>query len=148
MKILGVLIPAVAATLVAPAPSAHAASLCAGSRIEHIPIGQATAPVGYLDVFFDAATGNNCAVTMSTGALDGQAKYMYVELVRCKETDPATFCTFDQVAEDGGSYKNYAGPVSVYAPSNCIFAFGEIHVGPVKLTADTGRATGKMASHC
>ncbi|MDQ1294488.1 MAG: hypothetical protein QG608_2371 [Actinomycetota bacterium] len=83
-----------------------------------------TVLLAYLDVYFDAATGDNCAITTTTGPVTGKAAWIIVELAKCKETKPGTTCTVltkDRDPNSGtGNFHTYAGPVTVNAPKNCI----------------------------
>jgi hypothetical protein len=118
-----------------------AASSCSGSRIEHIAMGPPT--YGYLDIYFDSSTGNNCAMAVASGAASGHASFIEVCLARCKQTSPGATCTPDEEECDAGPYHFFAGPVFVHAPGQCISAFGELTFNGVTVSAAL-----PGASHC
>lgn len=126
------------------APSwAAAGSRCPGRRIEHIPVKSGSRTLGFLDIFFDSVTGNNCAMTVATGNVSGHATFINVCLFRCKQTSPGPTCTFDAVQCDSGAFHFFAGPVSVHAPRRCISAFGDI---TFRGATGSGKLSG--AKHC
>lgn len=147
------------AVVVSPAP-AHAAG-CSGTLIEHVKMyGNNGGPYGslfaHLDVYYNSSTGDNCARVNSYGSYWGYSKKMGVEIDKCYQTVESAEC--DTVAHDddphdgaevqgGATYLYYAGPVSVHAPNNCIFAFGIVIIGN-STAVGTTRRNGHDARHC
>jgi hypothetical protein len=121
----------------------RAGSSCPGTRIEHIPLKPGSPALGFLDVYFDSATGNNCALTVSAGSAAGKASSIDVCLIRCKETSPGPICTFDGESCDSGPFHSFAGPVFEHAPGHCISAFGDLQFGNTFVSAELSGAT-----HC
>lgn len=140
----------------APAGAAAAAG-CSGSLIVHEPITNGDNSVGgkpgkttlaWLDVYYSAATGVNCAKTVHAASTYGKARYTYVDIIRCTQTTPGPRCTPAVTRTDGNVYKYYAGPVSVSAPHNCIQAFGLIEIQTWRGPIDYNTITRPGASHC
>jgi hypothetical protein len=96
--------------LVATAGTAEAASPCPGTHLGNWPITG-----GYISVYYNAATGRNCALTYTN--TPGVRQYIYVSI--SKWSGGAR-------DEDEGMFKYYAGPVSVYAPGQCIGIEGRV----------------------
>lgn len=117
---------------------------CSGTRIEHIPVKYGSSTYGYLDVYYNSATGKNCAMTRATGAAYGNASYIDVYLARCTQSSPGSTCTVDSSVADPGPFHYYAGPVSLSAANRCIFADGFIIYNGKAAYARTYPA----ASHC
>lgn len=117
---------------------------CSGTRIEHIPVKYGSSTYGYLDVYYNSATGKNCAMTRTTGAAYGNASYIDVYLARCTQTSSGSTCTVDSSVTDSGAFRYYAGPVSLSAANRCIFADGFIIYNGKAAYARTYPA----ASHC
>lgn len=118
--------------LLGGAPGTAQAAGCSGTLIEHRAIrGDKTGTLfGYLDVYYDASTGRNCARTVSSSRTWGAAKRMFVGLYKCEQTSPGR-CSVVARAEDQpgytyGWYRYYAGPVSLRAQDHCIAARGDI----------------------
>ena len=124
-----------AITLASTSP-AQASGNCPGRLIEHKAL---TSGLGWLDVYYDAATGRNCARTVSSAATWGVQKWMIVDLVRCTSTKPTQPCGDYDDVYDHGSYRFYAGPVSIAARGRCIAAFGFIGTGTRRGRAQIGR---------
>jgi hypothetical protein len=113
-----------AATVTPNTDTTHCASL--GTNIETEAL---TTPngftLGYLKIYYNSANGYNCAETVSSSATYGKQKYMYVQLMVCKETSPSNTCTPISYNPpyndyDMASYYYYAGPVGVYGAGHCI----------------------------
>jgi hypothetical protein len=122
---------------------AAAASSCPGNQIEHIPVMSGSTTFGFLDIYFDSSTGNNCAMTTATGSASGHATFIDVCLFRCKQTSQGSACTVEVARCDPGAFHFFAGPVSVHAPGQCISAFGDITFNGV-----TGSGALRGATHC
>ncbi len=143
---------------------ASPADKCSGAMIEHISIYNRSDDwpgrplLGYLDVYYDAGTGYNCARTVTGGRYWGKAAEIGVWLTRCKEISPGPTCIEGLTREQGGQYHYYAGPVRVHAPHNCIYAMGYIGIGRNtdlghiifghRSTSTSGNYWDPDASHC
>src|SRR5262245_44164053 len=140
--------------------SPAAAAGCSGTLIEHLPMyGDQGCPHGslfaHLDVYY-SSTGVNCARVNSYGSYWGYSKRMGVQIEKCRETVPSANCTmiaYDDDPQDGWEvqggawYSYYAGPVSVSAPNNCIWAVGIVVIGTSRAVATTTK-NGNEARHC
>lgn len=109
--------------------AANAVTVCSGTQIYSKYATYNGTNVGLLRVFYNASTGNNCAQFEHVGPSVGQTRYTSVVLQRCSQTNPGNGCTVTAQQSDAGQYSSYAGPVSVYAPGNCVQAAGEIYWG-------------------
>ncbi|MFE5485709.1 hypothetical protein [Streptomyces sp. NPDC056527] len=135
-----------AAFLVIGAPTASAGGYgCAGSQIATYPVKYGSTTYGNIHVYYDASTGNNCAVNVATTAGGyGKDKYMQVDISRCSETSPSATCHVeDQDYEGYYPFKYYAGPVVIYANNKCINVSAEI-----KYNGNTATGTNYGADHC
>ncbi|HET9172007.1 MAG TPA: hypothetical protein VFN97_21420 [Actinospica sp.] len=118
-------VAALGAMLVA-APEASATSSggsCVGSLISASPIiedqgNNVGSTLGYLNVYWDGSTGENCAILNSASSDWGQTKWMAVQLF--EKGNPSNSQT------DANYYKYYAGPISVPGAGRCIYADGTI----------------------
>ncbi|HEV2637797.1 MAG TPA: hypothetical protein VGX23_21770 [Actinocrinis sp.] len=127
-----------AATIsLAAAPSAQAtqtSSSCVGTLVQDTPlIGQSSGKtLGYAELYWDASTGQNCAMTESSSATWGVPKYMGVWLTRCLTDTPSStvVCAPEDSntpkAYNDGTFSYYAGPVSVPGAGHCVAFMGEI----------------------
>ncbi|HET9173135.1 MAG TPA: hypothetical protein VFN97_27150 [Actinospica sp.] len=143
---------AVGGISVAAAPSASAtqtSSSCVGTLVQDTPlIGQSSGrTLGYAELYWDASTGQNCAMTVSSSLDWGTPKYMGVWLARCVTDNPANDCDPETVStpkayQDSPSFSYYAGPVSVPGAGYCISYMGEIVFNNDEAVYDS------PASHC
>jgi hypothetical protein len=122
----------VSAVAVLLVPGAGAAGRCGGKLIFHQPIKDAAhRTVAELDVYWNAATKRNCAMTRHSGRTWGKKRYTRVTLYRCRKgIKRGEQCWSDRPREQAGRFAYYAGPVSVEAAHRCIVAFGAIDPGP------------------
>jgi hypothetical protein len=99
-----------AGVLVATGGAAQAASPCPGKLLNNLQITG-----GYISVYYNAATGRNCALTYTNHP--GVAQEIWVKIG-----------LWDSSTEysDHGNYKYYAGPVSVAAAGKCIWVGGSV----------------------
>lgn len=110
--------------IAAPAASATSSGgSCVGQLISSSNVvedqGNSVGTVlGYLNVYWDSSTGQNCAVLNSASSDWGQTKWMSVDLYEAG--NPYN----DQ--SDNNYYKYYAGPVSVPGAGRCIYADANI----------------------
>ncbi|MCD9030357.1 hypothetical protein LDO32_01220 [Luteimonas sp. Y-2-2-4F] len=123
-----------AAGLFAGLPFAVAAQECDGQLIDTRTVATPEGTrVGELQLYYDGATGRNCARTVKGGPAWGSQTTTAVSLGVCSNredracnhpqmgpSDPALFKT------DVGVYGYHAGPVSVPAQGRCIRAAGYI----------------------
>lgn len=139
------------------APAQGATGPCPGSRIEHVPVKVGTTVLSYLNVYYDASTGKNCARNDKTGVMAGSPSYTYVLLQRCSQTVQGSSCTVTAEQEDPALgdwdtwYVSYSGPVFVSAANHCIHAMAASSdswfQGPPSRTPYFG-STSPYASHC
>jgi hypothetical protein len=129
---IAVAFAAVVASLTAPDADA-AASTCAGNLIFSKPIRDADkTKIGELNVYWDAATKKNCAVTMHAGRTWDKKLHTRVWLQRCaKGVKAGQFCKAGDRDKrpnvvDDGDYRFRAGPVSLRAAGRCILVQGGI----------------------
>ncbi|WP_269855371.1 hypothetical protein [Streptomyces sp. RPT161] len=108
------------------APQASAASYgCSGTQIDSYPVttnGGTQYATIYL--YYDSATGTNCAVTVATSAGGyGTAEPTMAYITRCSGTTISS-CQNQVNSFDQGNYQYYAGPVSINAAGYCIMVTG------------------------
>lgn len=85
---------------------------------------------GYLNIYYNPASGYNCARLDSYGSYYGKRKQMSVTLHTCKNKTSDYFsCKPIQVVTDDGYYTKYAGPVKLYGKGHCIAASAVIDAG-------------------
>ncbi|MFN8096829.1 MAG: hypothetical protein U0Q21_00855 [Dermatophilaceae bacterium] len=104
-------------------------STCSGSLIQLSPIKYGTTTIGELAVYYNSATGRNCARTNHSGVTWGKRLPTDATLWECKETRPGQLCTKIAQSNDRDYYSYYAGPVSVPGAGHCIVAYGGIYYG-------------------
>lgn len=117
---------------------------CAGSEIDTYNVETSVGAVwGVIHLYYDATTGDNCAVNVKTteGGY-GTSSYTTVELDSCSQTSPSSFCSPSSEHYDHGDYTEYAGPVSVHAPGVCIGIIASVDQGDTTALYSTG------AVHC
>jgi hypothetical protein len=102
--------------LVGATASPAAAATCSGSHL-----GNWSITGGYISVYYNSSTGYNCAMTYTNKP--GVSQHI---LVGISVTNAATSKV------DSGTYKYYAGPVSVYARGKCIDFWGQVGNGSVE----------------
>ncbi|WP_225850067.1 hypothetical protein [Streptomyces sp. HPF1205] len=107
--------------VLAPAASASGYG-CSGSEIGSYPVTTSGGTnYGTIHIYYDSSTGNNCAVAVGSSAVSGKSDiYMSVTVFKCAETSISPTCTYVSSDIDHDYYYYYAGPVTMYAPSNCI----------------------------
>lgn len=113
-------------TETAAASELHACSGTLISRTTMYPNGSSTA-IAELLIYWQSSTGRNCAVVNHVGASYGVSAPTSVSIERCAETRDVGRCSNATARSgDSGSFKYFAGPVSVYSPTNCVVARGSI----------------------
>jgi hypothetical protein len=107
-----------------------AATTCAGNLIFNTPLKDGKGRrVGELDIYWDAATKSNCAITKHGGRTWGKTLRTTITLWRCKKGVKAGqdcgALIQDSVKQDG-DYAYQAGPVTLKTGHRCIFAIGDV----------------------
>ncbi|MDI5969299.1 hypothetical protein POF50_008060 [Streptomyces sp. SL13] len=117
---------ATAPKVVAPATSYG----CAGSQIDTYNVKLSSGAVwGVVHLYYDAATRDNCAVNVKTTAGGyGTSTWTTVDLSSSSSGQHS----------DDGYYTEYAGPVSVYAPSECVAITASVGSGTSVAKLNTG----------
>jgi hypothetical protein len=100
-----------AGVLAATAGPAAAASTCGGRLL-----GNHQIPGGYISVYYESSTGDNCAMTYTNHP--GQPQHIEVGIGKV-----------NALHRDSGTYSYYAGPVYVHAPGECIYFEGRVGTG-------------------
>ena len=119
----------VIAALTSSAPATAASGNCAGKLIE-----SRNMKVGELDVYYNKASGKNCARMNHAGSTWGKKLTTRVWIGICSEKKPGgTVCHYD-ASTDGvqkGKFRYFAGPVStkVSAAGHCIASSGYLWIG-------------------
>ena len=99
--------------------------------------------IGELDIYYNSATGYNCAYTQGLGQARGTSTVKSVTIFSCKETTPGDTCNHTSKMEDTGDYLYYAGPVGVSAKGHCIAV-----IGMVAWKGENHAVWTRNASHC
>lgn len=119
---------------------------CPGELLGTFPIAARSGEkYGELKIYYDASTARNCARAEALGSVAGQASGITVNLARCSETAGAPDCTrevtlSDPSEEHPGSYRSYAGPISIDAMDQCIYASASLLYDGQCARASTGGA--------
>jgi hypothetical protein len=114
--------------------SAEAATgRCAGTLVESRNLVVNKKKVGELAVYYNRATGKNCARMNHAGSTWGKKLMTRVWVGICSETEPNDeVCHYDPATDgvDKGEYRYYAGPAStkVSAAGRCIAASGYLWI--------------------
>lgn len=120
------------ACAVAAAPAASAGSYgCAGNYVGQNAIKTSGGAVwGYVDVYWNASTGKNCAVAVANSAgYYGTKTYKELFLYECA-TDTAGYsggCVPIAQQYQGDEFYDYAGPLSVPGTGHCISVIADLH---------------------
>lgn len=136
---------------VPPSPGTGAATYgCSGGLVGSYPVRTSAGVVfGYFYIWYDNASGKNCAATIKTSNSGyGSKSAVSASISRCSNTAAAASCTkvAGTTSTDSGSFTMYAGPVKVAAVKTCITGYGSITWGGV--TATTSGSLGNRAVHC
>jgi hypothetical protein len=147
----GLVVLAIAAALAITAspPAVAASGSCAGSLIESRNLNVGGKKAGELDVYYNGATGKNCARMNHAGSTWGKKLTTRVWIGICSETTPGNkTCHYNAStdAADRGSYSYYAGPATtqVSARGKCIAASGYLWINGKRYAASTNPWVG----HC
>src|SRR5262245_60513854 len=132
--------------------SAGAASgNCPGTLIESRPLVVDEKKVGELDVFYNSATGKNCARMNHAGRTWGKRLKTRVWIGICSERRPGgNVCHYNTRTDavQKGRFKYYAGPVTtkVSARGHCIAASGYLWINGKRHTVGTQPWVGHCGS--
>ena len=123
---------------------------CVGTLVQDTPISDDSGKVlGYVEIYWDGSTGQNCAMLMSSSADWGVSKMMEIHMVECESDtpQPAADCRAvpGQNPTDDGNYY-YAGPISVNGAGHCIYVQG--YVGVPTILGDYAGYGPTVTSHC
>ncbi|WP_052390593.1 serine/threonine-protein kinase [Streptomyces sp. NRRL B-24484] len=137
-------------TKVPPSPATSAGTYgCSGGLTDSYPVTTASGVVfGYFYVWFDAASGKNCAATIKTvNSGYGTASAVSASISKCTQTTAAASCSkvAGTTVTDQGSFAKFAGPVRVAAVKTCINGSGSITWAGQTATT---RSLGNRAVHC
>lgn len=149
-KIAAVAAAALAVTGVVPvatAPHAAAATGCSGKLIESRSLKVGKTIVGSMAIYYNAATGVNCAKTNHGGVTWNKKAYTLIEIYSCRNRTPGRNCDMDKHAINSGNFKQYAGPVSVNAKGRCIAVHANIW-WKGDATAYSGGYRSLITTHC
>lgn len=128
MVIAAMSIGIIGSTGIASADSAMVAGAygCAGGEIDTYNVKTSGGSVyGQIHLYYDSATGKNCAVTVKNAAGGaGVATRTEVYIMPCDTNNP---CRGSKWVQDVGNYTSYAGPVSIAAQNKCLFIDGYIY---------------------
>ena len=116
------------------AAATQTSTSCVGTLVQDTPLigEQSGKTLGYAELYWDASTGQNCAMTVSSSATWGIPKDMGVWLTRCLTDTPSseTVCAPENSNTpskyDDNTYSYYAGPVSIPGAGYCVTFMGEI----------------------
>ena len=142
----------IAAFALTGSPPADAASgQCAGSLIESRNLNVGGKKVGELNVYYNRATGRNCARMNHAGDTWGKKLTTRVWIGICSETKPSNgTCHYDTTTDavDKGNYAYYAGPVTTKASAagKCIAASGYLWIGGTRYAVGTDPWVGHCGS--
>lgn len=97
---------------------------CSGALVEYAPLAEYNGQrIGAIELYYDAATGNNCARLMHGGWLWGVSAYTSLYLHICDAN--GRNC---RSIHDNGDYRYYAGPLTAYGRNRCVSASGAIAI--------------------
>ena len=117
---------------VAAAPAAQAtqtSTSCVGTLVSSEPFSYVSNQIfAWQNVYWDASTGENCALLQSGNMDWGVAKPMSITIYTCatdtgpsgKGDDLCAELAGTRPANDSGSYAYYAGPVSASGAGHCV----------------------------
>jgi hypothetical protein len=124
-------LPEVCGEKMAPG-GAPAGERCSGALLGTFPIeSEDGEKYGELKIYYDVSSDENCASAHAIGAVYGHASEIKVHLSRCSETAGSPVCTrevtlSDPSLEHFALYHSYAGPISIDAKDQCVYASASI----------------------
>ncbi|MGC0318092.1 hypothetical protein [Kitasatospora acidiphila] len=118
---------------------------CSGNEVSGSPyaVPATGTAFSYVHLFWDASTGQNCAVNVKAGSLYGVSTYTGITLIECSQTVGGGACTAIDENDDWKNYSYYAGPVHVSAAGQCIGIVAE-----TENTANVSALWQSPAFHC
>ncbi len=130
-------------------PAVAAGGSCSGKLIELRKMVVNKKTVGELAVYYNSASGRNCARFNHVGWTRGKSMLTRVWVGICSERTPgAKTCHYDTATDavDKGMYSYYAGPVTTKrsAAGRCIAASGYLWINGKRHTVGTNPWVG----HC
>jgi hypothetical protein len=130
-------------------PAGAASGSCAGSLIESRNLNVGGKKVGELNVYYNRATGKNCARMNHAGSTWGKSLKTRAWIGICSERTPGNkTCHYDPSTDavDQGTYRYYAGPVTTKASASgrCIAASGYLWINGTRYAVGTNPWVG----HC
>jgi hypothetical protein len=139
--LLGLAVIAIAA-LTGSAPASARSGKCAGHLIEKRNLNVHGKKVGELAVYYNRATGKNCARMNHARSTWGKRLKTRAWIGICSERHPgASVCHYNPRTDavDKGRYRFYAGPVTtkVSAAGRCIAASGYLWIHGVRYAVGT-----------
>jgi hypothetical protein len=143
-------IAAAGVTMTGTAPAGAAAG-CAGSLIESQSLKVGGKKVGELNVYYNSATGKNCAKMNHSGSTWGKKLKTRVWVGICSERKPSNgTCHYDTGSDavDVGDYRYFAGPATTKksAKGRCIAASGYLWIGGKRYSDGTNPWVGHCGS--
>ena len=138
---------------VAPMASATQTSTgCVGTLVQDTGISNSAGTVvAYVEIYWDASTGQNCAMLVSSSATWGISKYMDIHMIECESDTPqrAYDCVVvpGQNPDNGGDFSYYAGPISVNGAGHCIYVEAQVGLMEIPGPYDAGYGP-DYTSHC
>jgi hypothetical protein len=126
---------------------------CSGTEIDTYPNKTSSGAIwGYIHLYYDSATGNNCAVNVANSAgYYGTPTYKGITMSRCVAGSVAgKGCSTDLRRDDPAFgdnktlYSYYAGPVSFNAAGRCILLSGVL----LNPNATNAASVSTGAVHC
>jgi len=143
------LLLAAAAAVIGAAPASAVVAKCYGNVIDHETAYYATGvPVLQMKVYYNPATGINCAQYDHLGPSYGALALTHAEIWICAETTVSDECNRRQTDIDAKYYEYYAGPVSANGRGHCIYVQGFMDFQGKHYELNTWETTGHFASHC
>lgn len=125
-----------------PAADAEAAiGPCRGKLVKVYPLIHRGTQIASLAIYWNAATGENCARMNHVGPTYGVRTYTQVGMATCSGRTDSTCYPFRAEANNEGNFAYYAGPIKVPARGRCITAAGRIFwKGDIRIVGTPGPA--------
>ena len=132
----------VIAALTSSAPASAKSDNCPGKLIESRNMKVGGKKVGELDVYFNKATGKNCARMNHAGSTWGKKLKTRVWVGICSEKKPGgKVCHYDSKTDgvQKGKFRYFAGPVSTKksAAGHCIASSGYLWINGTRYAVTT-----------
>lgn len=106
----------------------HAEDTCGGTLIDYKSVKFGGETVGQLNLYYNSANGNNCAVFHHAGPTWGKSLVTSVEVYVCKPNrNSCGVWQWDPWWDrDEGKYSYRAGPVRIYGRDRCVQSIGYV----------------------